>query len=213
MGAEIPKQYLPLAGRSVLEHSLARLAEVPAVRGIVVGLAPGDTHFSGLAPNPKLLATCIGGAERSATVRRGLECLRAHAGPEDWVLVHDAARPCVRVGDIEKLLAAVAQHPDGGILGTPVTDTMKRTDAHDRIVETVPRVRLWRGLTPQAFRLQPLLEALVRAERDGVPVTDEASAMEHAGARPIMVAGHPDNIKITVPEDLVLAERLLSQVK
>jgi len=152
-----------------------------------------------------------GGAERAQTVLNGLRALETYAAPDDWVLVHDAARPCVRHTDIDSLLAAVAGHADGGLLALPLSDTVKRADHNGCIEETVPRTGLWRALTPQVFRLAALRDALESAMRAGVEITDEASAMEYSGARPRLVHGHADNIKITLPEDLALAELFLRE--
>ncbi len=207
MQAGRPKQYLELRGRPVIVHTLERLANFPALRGMVVGLAPDDRHWSNLHSLPaKLLSTYAGGRERAVTVLNGLRALAAHADPGDWVLVHDAVRPCLRTGDIAKLAATVGDHPDGGLLGVPVTDTVKRADPDGRAIETVARERLWRALTPQMFRLAVLQQALERALRDNIVITDEAAAIEYNGGRPLLVAGQADNIKITYTNDLALAE-------
>jgi 2-C-methyl-D-erythritol 4-phosphate cytidylyltransferase len=207
MQAGRPKQYLDLLGRPVIVHTLERLASFPALRGMVVGLAPDDRHWSTLESIPaKLLSTYAGGRERAVTVLNGLHALAAHAGPDDWVLVHDAVRPCLRPGDVAKLVATVGDHPDGGLLGMPVTDTVKRADADGRVIETVARARLWRALTPQMFRMAALQRALERAVRDNIAITDEAAAIEHNGGHPRLVAGQADNIKITYAGDLALAE-------
>ena len=150
-----------------------------------------------------------GGSERAITVLHGLRALAQYAGANDWVLVHDAARPCVRHADIQALLTAVEGHSDGGLLAVPVSDTLKRADRSGCVDETVTRAGLWRALTPQVFPLAALTSAIECALRDGVEVTDEASAMEHDGAHPRLVHAHADNIKITVPDDLALAEMFL----
>jgi 2-C-methyl-D-erythritol 4-phosphate cytidylyltransferase len=207
MGAALPKQYLPLAGRAVIDHAVERLLEHPRLDGVVVALGPADcrwteTEFAG---HPDV-ATVTGGAERQESVLNALDWLAGRAAPDDWVLVHDAARPCVRRADITRLVDSIQGHAVGGLLGVPVRDTMKRTDTAARILETVPREHLWHAYTPQMFRLEMLREALRRIVQDGAAVTDEAGAMEHAGYRPLMIEGHPDNIKITRPADLELAE-------
>jgi 2-C-methyl-D-erythritol 4-phosphate cytidylyltransferase len=210
MRADRPKQYLPLLGRPILLRTLERLGSYPRLRGMLVGIAADDVYWPTLSGVvPKLLGTYPGGAERSHTVLNGLRELGKHAEPEDWVLVHDAARPCLRHADIDTLLTAISGHADGGILALPVSDTVKRADHNGYVEETIPRASLWRALTPQAFQLGALTAALVRAMQDGVEITDEASAMEYDGARPRLVHGHADNIKITVPEDLALAEIFL----
>ncbi|MEK7712303.1 MAG: 2-C-methyl-D-erythritol 4-phosphate cytidylyltransferase [Pseudomonadota bacterium] len=212
MRAARPKQYLPLLGRAMLLHTLERLGRYPRLRGLVVGIAADDAYWPTLATEiPNLLNTYIGGAERAQTVLNGLRVLETYATPDDWVLVHDAARPCVRHTDIDALLAAVAGHADGGLLALPLSDTVKRADHNGCVEDTVARAGLWRALTPQVFRLAALSEALESAMRAGVEITDEASAMEYSGARPRLVHGHADNIKITVPEDLALAELFLRE--
>lgn len=212
MRAARPKQYLPLLGRAMLLHTLERLGRYPRLRGLVVGIAADDAYWPTLATEiPNLLITYVGGAERAQTVLNGLRSLETYAAPDDWVLVHDAARPCVRHTDIDALLAAVAGHADGGLLALPLTDTVKRADHNGCVEDTVARAGLWRALTPQVFRLAALSDALESAMRAGVEITDEASAMEYSGARPRLVHGHADNIKITVPEDLALAELFLRE--
>ena len=194
----------------MLLHTLERLGRYPRLRGLAVGIAADDAYWPTLATDiPNLLITYVGGAERAHTVLNGLRALETYAAPDDWVLVHDAARPCVRHADIDSLLAAVAGHADGGLLALPLNDTVKRADHNGCIEETVPRTGLWRALTPQVFRLAALRDALESAMRAGVEITDEASAMEYSGARPRLVHGHADNIKITLPEDLALAELFL----
>ena len=212
MRAARPKQYLPLLGRAMLLHTLERLGRYPRLRGLVVGIAADDAYWPTLATEiPNLLITYVGGAERAQTVLNGLRALETYAAPDDWVLVHDAARPCVRHTDIDALLAAVAGHADGGLLALPLSDTIKRADHNGCVEDTVARAGLWRALTPQVFRLAALSDALESAMRAGVEITDEASAMEYSGARPRLVHGHADNIKITVPEDLALAELFLRE--
>ncbi len=211
MGASRPKQYLLLGGRTVLEHTLERLDSFAPVSGIAVGIAPGDPYWPTLELHtPKLLGSFVGGAERAQTVLNGLKFLDGRAADDDWVLVHDAVRPCVRHTDLFRLLEAVGTEPAGGLLGAPLADTVKRADNDGRVIATVPRDGLWRALTPQIFPIGVLRHALEGAIADGVEVTDEASAVEHAGRRPRMVAGHADNIKVTVPADLALAELYLA---
>lgn len=213
MAASVPKQYLSLRGKAVLQHSLERLLDHPRVRAVVLVLAADDAHWPRLARHyeGRPLIVAGGGAERSHSVRNGLRALVGRAAPEDWVLVHDAARPCVRRGDIDALLERLGDHPVGGLLGVPVADTKKRVDDEGNVVETVDRRNLWRALTPQMFRHAALLQALEAALEQGSVVTDESSAMETAGLRPRMVEGHGDNLKITRPQDLALAEWYLAQ--
>jgi len=212
MGAAVPKQYLPLAGRTVIEHSMARLAALPGVAGLVVALAVDDPYW----PTLKLqlgvpVQRITGGSERCHSVLAALTWLLGVAEANDWVLVHDAARPCVRRADLQRLLDTLADDPIGGLLAIPARDTKKRADANGRILSTVDRTDLWKAQTPQMFRLGALHEALSRAIAAGVLVTDEASAMEYAGLMPRLVEGHSDNIKITRPEDLMLAEFYIAQ--
>lgn len=212
MGAEQPKQYLRVCGRTVIEWVLEKLAAQRQLSGVVVALAADDRHWEQLQiANPLPIWRATGGAERCHSVLNALQVLGEHAHDEDWVLVHDAARPCVRNSDIDRLVESVSRHAVGGLLATPVRDTMKRCDESGTVVGTVSRDQLWHALTPQMFRLGSLRQALQRAIADGVAVTDEASAMEHAGLMPRVVPGHSDNIKITHPEDLVLAQFYLQQ--
>lgn len=213
MQADLPKQYLPLLGRPVIVHTLTHLCSYPRLRGILVGLAPGDAYWGTItAPiSEKFLGTYTGGARRAQTVLYGLEALSGRAGADDWVMVHDAVRPCVRHADLDKLVVAALASPDGAILAVPVADTVKRADREARIQETIPRAGLWRALTPQMFPFGKLRAALTAVLNNSEDVTDEAAAMERMGARPRLVEGHADNIKITHPTDLVLAEMFLKQ--
>lgn len=206
MGATVPKQYLELAGRPVIDHTLERILLHPRIDGAYIALGAEDGWWpnSEFADHPDLVRV-DGGAERCHSVLNALNALAERARPDDWVLVHDAARPCVRRGDITRLVDTLIDHPVGGLLGMPVRDTMKRTDADGVVRETVDRDKLWHAFTPQMFRVGMLRDALRDALAAGVLVTDEASAMEWAGHRPVMVAGSPDNLKITRPEDLALA--------
>jgi 2-C-methyl-D-erythritol 4-phosphate cytidylyltransferase len=210
MQAAIPKQYLPLAGRPILLRTLERLCAYPGLTGLVVGVAQDDNHWPALQNDcqqlPRYLGHYTGGVMRADTVLNGLRALPDSARDDDWVLVHDAVRPCVRHADIDKLVAAASRHRDGGLLALPMADTVKRADQDGMILETVPRENLWRALTPQMFRLGRLRLALERASVQSLEVTDEASAIERLGDRPQVVAGLPDNIKITLPDDLELAE-------
>jgi len=211
MQADRPKQYLELQGKTVLEHTLSRFLTHPQISGVVVAVTDGDPYWQELAISHPKLRMALGGEERCHSVLNSLEMLKAQASVEDWVLVHDAARPCLRLEDLEHLIEVLAAHPVGGLLGLPVADTMKRTAADDTVVETVPREHLWRALTPQMFRFAELHSALDMALKNGQLVTDEASAMELAGKAPKMVEGHGDNIKITRPQDLRLAELYLAE--
>ena len=212
MVAERPKQYLSIHGKTVIEHSLDKLLSLSAIAGGVVVLAAEDRYWPSLAYRcDKPLWLTTGGAERCQSVYNGLLILAEHAAPGDWVVVHDAARPCVRRSDIENLLNALQDDPVGGLLAVPVKDTLKRADHEQRISATEDRDRLWQAQTPQVFRLQILQDALGIALRQGKIVTDEATAIENVGLTPRLVQGHYDNVKITTPEDLVLAEFYMRQ--
>jgi 2-C-methyl-D-erythritol 4-phosphate cytidylyltransferase len=215
MQSATPKQYLPLLGRPVILHTIERLCAHPRIRGVIVGVAREDQHWPSLVAElkrlPKFLGTCPGGETRADTVLNGLKELMQHAQPDDWVLVHDAVRPCVRHGDIDKLISAVGAGEEGGLLAFPVSDTVKRVDNVGRVLETVSREGLWRAATPQMFRIKGLIHALEKAMKTGKEITDEASAMEAAGGHPQVVACYTDNIKITLADDLALAELYMKQ--
>ena len=213
MGSAIPKQYLPLAGRPVIAHTLDIFLRHPRIAGLVVAVGAEDEWWpavaADLAPD-KPLWVAEGGAERCHSVLNGLEMLRGHAHPKDWVLVHDAARPCLTGEDLVRLLDELADDPVGGLLAAPVRDTLKQADGAGRVATTVDRSRLWHALTPQMFRLDLLHESLRAALAHGLLVTDEAAALEAAGFCPRLIEGRMDNLKITRPEDLVLAEFYLT---
>lgn len=213
MQAGLPKQYMRLLGRPLILHTLDRLCSYPRLRGVLIGLAPGDSHWRDVAgpTSEKFLGTYAGGPTRAQTVLNGLAALSKRAGKDDWVMVHDAVRPCVRHADLDALVAAALATPDGALLALPVADTVKRADDECRVQETVSRSGLWRALTPQLFPLNKLQEALIAVLRDGEDVPDDSAAMERLGARPRLVEGHADNIKITHPADLALAEIFLEQ--
>jgi len=215
MAADIPKQYLPLHGQTVIEHALDVLFACERINGIVLALSPDDDHWPALETlyAGHILVRVDGGRERCHSVLNALSQLAEQADTADWVLVHDAARPCLRTTDVDALIDALAPESDGGLLGVPVSDTMKRTQADGSITETVSRKHLWHAQTPQLFRLGQLRETLEQTIARDLLVTDEAAAMEQAGYHPQLVHGHADNIKITVPEDLVLAEFYLGQRK
>lgn len=202
MQAERPKQYLQLHGRSILEHSAAAVRQLQPDLPLVIALAADDPYFAAtaLAVDPNVQPV-LGGRERADSVLAALQAL--DASQVDWVLVHDAARPLLQGTDLQRLLTQCQQAGCGGILASPVRDTMKR--GGPRIEHTVERSRLWHALTPQLFPLLPLRQALQDALSQGATITDEASAMEWAGQPVLLVEGRSDNIKITQPEDLALA--------
>ena len=214
MQAELPKQYLRLAGRSLLQHSLERLGSLPEFERISVAIADGDAAWPAVvaALRPELagrLLTASGGTERARSVHNALAALAPHAEADDWVLVHDAVRPCIHPADVRKLMSELAGEEAGGLLGMPVRETLKAS-ADGRFVEhTVDRRRIWQAATPQMFRYAVLQRALQRAISTNIAVTDEAAAVEALGLPVRLVAGRADNLKITYPGDLQLAGAIL----
>ena len=207
MKSSTPKQYLPLAGSSVIEITLRTLLKVPDLQGIVVVLDPDDPYWEKTQfHNHPLIHRTDGGSERADSVLSGLDYLLEIATEDDWVMVHDAARPCLRIEDIIRLQWACEQNPHGAILGMLVRDTMKIADENKVIQSTAPRENLWHAFTPQMFPLGLLKSALEAALEAKESITDEASAMEMAGFHPLMVQGETDNLKITTPSDLALAD-------
>jgi 2-C-methyl-D-erythritol 4-phosphate cytidylyltransferase len=216
MKTDCPKQYLHIAGKTIIEHTLTNLLEHSQVQRVIVVLNPNDTLFAQL---PIASHPCIevveGGQERCDSVLAGLNCL---TDDEEWVLVHDAARPCFAATDLTALLQLAEQGSMGGILATPVRDTMKRAvdvkvNGQNIIKKTESREHLWHALTPQFFKLATLKKALNIAIQQKTNITDEASAMELLGEKVMLVEGCASNIKITQPEDLLLAEFYLTQNK
>jgi len=209
-GGSTPKQYTPLLGRPALSWSLAALLASPAIDGLVVALAPGDRRWKRLpeSRDPRV-RTCVGGDRREASVASALAALALLARDGDWVIVHDAARPCLRREDLAALISATRGDPVGGLLAVPVPDTLKVDDGCGRSARTADRVGLWRALTPQIFRYGLLRRALALCIERERAVTDEASAVEALGLRPRLVAGRADNIKLTTLADRDLAEAIL----
>jgi 2-C-methyl-D-erythritol 4-phosphate cytidylyltransferase len=207
METDTPKQYLSLGDKTVLEHTLDTLLSSQRLAGVVLVLSPDDERWAEIQHRytKQSVDAVRGGTERCHSVLNGLDYLATRASDEDWALVHDAARPCVRLKDIEGLITTLESSAEGGLLGVPVADTMKRVDKDVCISGTVDRNGLWHAYTPQMFRVGMLRAALQQAIDKGQQVTDEANAMELAGYRPRMVQGSRDNIKITVPSDLALA--------
>ena len=212
MKADRPKQYLTINAITILEHTINKLLSHPQVSKVVVAVSEGDPYFPelSLSQHPDVVRV-KGGNERADSVLSALNYIQ-ESGLGEWVMVHDAARPCIQQDDIDKLIEAALSHPVGGILAAPVRDTMKR-GVDGQIGHTVERANLWHALTPQMFRTLPLQQALTEALEQGVSITDEASAFEWKGASPALVAGRSDNFKVTQPEDLALAEFYLSQNK
>jgi 2-C-methyl-D-erythritol 4-phosphate cytidylyltransferase len=212
-GGELPKQYQPILGRPLIRHTLERLAACPRVAGLCVALAPDDAHWPGWRElKGKPVLRCDGGAERADSVLAGVRALPAAVREKDWVLVHDAARPCLRRDDLERLLDHGGAHDVGAILAAPVRDTLKRAGARGTIARSEPREQLWRAFTPQMFRRAALERALESALAAGVRITDEAMAFERLGLAPLLVEGAEDNLKVTTPADLALAEYLLARL-
>lgn len=211
VGGDRPKQYLPIAGRLLIEHTLDRLARHPRIAGLMVVLSHGDEFWPGLSSlHGKPVQVAQGGAERCDSVLAGLQALPHVVGETEHVLVHDAARPCVRLDDISRLIE-LAGASDGGLLGAPLRDTLKRADGSGRSTLTEPRDQRWRAFTPQMFRRGALSAALREASRRGITVSDEAMAMELAGHAPLLVEGAEDNIKVTTAADFALADFLLGR--
>ncbi len=207
MESSIPKQYLKLGDKTVIEHAINRLAQCSRVDNIIVGIAEQDTYWQQLNySHPKLHAVVTGGLQRADTVLNMLNVVTdSQVGGEHWALVHDAVRPCVRVSDIEQLIVKAIGQKTGGLLGTSVTDTLKRVDDLNTVINTLDRTQLWRAFTPQLFPVVELAQALKQSNE----VTDEASAIERAGGGAFVMQGAADNIKITHPEDLRLAQLIL----
>lgn len=213
MQADRPKQYLPLQGRLLIDHTLQRMLSYPCFAQLVLVLSPDDPYWpsSDYAGDSRIIRAA-GGAERCHSVLNGLAALDGLAAADDWVVVHDVARPCLRHSDLDKLLSSLTD--PGAILASPVRDTMKRgrIEAGQVMIDhTVEREQLWHALTPQVFRYAQLQQALQTCLARGLTVTDEASALEQLGLSPRLVEGRADNIKVTRPEDLALASLFLTQ--
>lgn len=213
MQSSRPKQYLSLRGNLILDLAISRVIDTIELAGSVVAISADDPWWGETqASKDDRVTCCTGGRERADSVLAGLQALESRAGDNDWVLVHDAARPCLHPDDLNRLVSRLADHEVGGLLAAPVTDTLKKTGSGTQDVqETVDRSQLWRALTPQMFRYGTLKSALQASLSAGRPVTDEASAVEQSGYFPCIVEGRPDNIKVTVPADLALADFVLSR--
>ncbi|MDN3576503.1 2-C-methyl-D-erythritol 4-phosphate cytidylyltransferase [Chitinimonas viridis] len=205
MASSVPKQYLALLGEPLLLHTLRAMLAVAELDKVVLVLSADDSWFEPdwVVDMPRLTVLRCGGASRAETVRNGLQALAGELAADDWVLVHDAARPCIDPADVARLITTLGDDSVGGLLAVPVADTLKRADAACRVAATVPRDGLWRAQTPQMFRHGALCRAL--AEGACEAITDEASAIEAAGMSPSLVMGDERNIKVTYPQDLALA--------
>jgi 2-C-methyl-D-erythritol 4-phosphate cytidylyltransferase len=219
MAAECPKQYLRLQGKTILEHTLSRFTGLSSLQGILVVVSEADDYWPDLQATIRvdfpdlLILSCYGGAERSDTVANGLRYLlqEQKIQPNSWVMVHDAARPCVRLSDVNALLATRKADVTGAILAVPVRDTMKRSGVDtQQVLYTESRENLWHSQTPQLFRVAELQDALYQAELADSVITDEASAMEALNKPVLLVAGSTDNIKLTQPSDLGFIDYLLT---
>jgi 2-C-methyl-D-erythritol 4-phosphate cytidylyltransferase len=210
MQADRPKQYLPLVGKTVIEHTLSRLVQSGAFQAVAVAISVEDPYWPELeiSQHPQVI-TAPGGKERADSVLSALKALQGQADDNDWVLVHDAARPCLTADDIHNLINTLKDDAVGGILALSSHDTLKQVDGRN-ITATIDRSHIWRALTPQMFRYGMLRDALQDAEGNPA-ITDEASALELLGLQPKIVEGRPDNIKITRPEDLALAQFYMEQ--
>ncbi len=213
-GGERPKQYLSLGDKTVIEQTLQKLLGFVHCRGVIVAISEEDQYWSQLevASHP-LIQKVVGGAERSHSVLNALESISDIAGENDWVLVHDAARPCVDEMHIAQMLSELDGHKVGGLLALRVADTIKQANVADEVEATLDRSRLWQAQTPQMFRYQLLSDSLKQALSVGVTITDEASAIEWRGMKPKLIEGSCRNLKITRPEDLQLAQFYLQQAK
>ncbi len=211
-GGTTLKQYAHLLGLPVIHHSISAVIRHDAVLSVTVALASDDGIFDELVrPAFPEARTVTGGDSRAQTVMNGLHSILSHDPEAEWVLVHDAARPCLSFSDLTRLLDQGLQNPEGAILATPVTDTLKLADGDGRIESTVDRSRYWAAQTPQLFPIRELAANLEEALSAGLAPTDEAASMERAGKRPLLVQGSSTNIKITGTEDLALAEFILQR--
>lgn len=210
--SKIPKQYLEVQGKSILAHCLDQFLSMPFFEKIVVVVNPQDTYWKKLnyTNNPKILVTS-GGEQRGHSVLNGLQALKNLATPQDWILVHDAVRPFIEKQDVEKLISCLKDHAVGGLLGVPLRDTVKQINQSNEIEATLDRSCIWSAYTPQMFRFNLLMDAMQTAIAKNYQITDEASAIERMGLKPLMVEGRRENIKITYPEDLKSAEVYFSQ--
>ena len=210
MGKGVPKQYRELCGRPVAEITLSALLELRTLRELVVAIAAADSHWQALDASIRERVTVVeGGADRAQSVMSALCGFREPPGENDWVLVHDMARPCISSGEIESLVAMLASDQVGGLLALPVTDTLKRSGRDGRVEATVDRSAYWRAQTPQMFRFGLLRRALATARERGLVCSDESMAVEALGFRPRLVPGAQSNIKLTLDEDLAAAARVL----
>jgi 2-C-methyl-D-erythritol 4-phosphate cytidylyltransferase len=207
MGADGPKQYLPLGGKPMIRHTLDAFLSSERISHVFVVVSPADTQIDAAAPRNGVSLLRCGGATRMESIMQGLDAMAESVRDDDWVLVHDAARPGLNCALIDKLISAVGAHPVGGLLALPVVDTVKR--GAGGTVGTISRDGLWLAQTPQMFRYRLLRDALAAAT-DAAAITDDASAVEAMGHAPMLVEGHPRNLKVTLPRDIAIAEMYLA---
>jgi len=214
MGGETPKQYVKLKNKPIIEHAVSVFIKHPKIFQVVVVLHADDTQWSSfpVSESEKIITT-VGAETRAASVMQGLERLQETAFSNDWVLVHDAARPCLTTETLDRLIGSLKNHLVGGLLAIPVADTLKKVDGDHAVQETVSRKKLWAAQTPQLFRFGVLYDAMKKALAQDVCITDESSAIEFSGEHPLVIRGDPRNIKITRPEDLEIAEHYLENQK
>jgi 2-C-methyl-D-erythritol 4-phosphate cytidylyltransferase len=213
LGGDVPKQYRDVAGAPLIAYTLRALLGHASVEGAVIVIAADDSAWPGwMEYEGKPLVTCQGGEARADSVLAGLDALPASVRPDDFVLVHDAARPNLRSADLEQLLERGRNDPVGAILATPLHDTLKQAGDDGGIDGTVARERLWRALTPQLFRRLQLTRALQAARDGGTAITDESMAMERQGLRPLLVEGSEDNFKVTTAADLARFASIVAQL-
>jgi len=216
MTADKPKQYIKVAGKTVLEHSINSLLMLDVIKGVQLCIAANDKYWQELNfEHQKLLPVVPGGEQRADTVLAGLEAISHLAKDDDWIMVHDAARPCVNQSILLKLINNVLDHPVGGLLAIPVADTIKKATSMESstvsVESTISRDSLWLAQTPQMFKYEVLKASLINAKQQQIEITDEASAIEQAGYRPLIVSGHRSNIKLTYQEDLDWVECFLNE--
>ena len=208
--SDIPKQYLPLSGLPVLLHSINKLVKLDEIEEILVALNPEDTFWEKLNFSHPKVTAIHGGVERCNSVNSALEELSGRAKKGDWVLVHDAVRPCISDSDLKKITSIVNDEEVGGLFAFPILDTIKEVGENLDVQKTIPRGSLWSAMTPQIFRYELLKQALEAALVAGGSVTDEASAIESIGLTPRIVQGDKTNIKVTHSTDMVLAESIIN---
>lgn len=210
-GTSQPKQYQTLLGKPMLHHVLDVLSSHPDIDGICLALSAQDTRWQNISRwQTKPLRTCHGGLERSDSVLAAIDSLQDVLMQEDYILVHDAARPCLSFDDLNHLIELASVHPVGGLLAGKMKDTVKQSDTESQVQGTIDRSYLWRAFTPQMFPARSLQRALQHAKQEGVSITDESSAMERLGLSPLLVEGSDSNIKVTLASDFLLAEAILS---